>query len=58
MNKLIAVKLRATLYLIPVAVTCFGIGFVFGENMGPQIKSCSIIIHTGMENYGKPLPRF
>ena len=57
MNSLRAVKLRAAFYLVPVAITCLSIGFIAGENTAPKILSCSITIHSGAENYGKPLPK-
>ncbi len=52
-----AVKMRVTLFLIPVSLVSFACGFVFGENMGPKMISCSVTINTGMENYGKPSPK-
>jgi hypothetical protein len=54
MNKIRAIKLRVAIYLVPVAVTCLFIGFITGENMAPKMLSCSITIHPGIENYGKP----
>jgi hypothetical protein len=57
MRKLLAVKLRVALYLVPVAITCLSIGFVIGENMAPKMLSCTVTITPGIENYGKPLPR-
>ena len=57
MNSLRAVKLRVALYLVPVAITCLSIGFIAGENAAPKMLSCSITIHGGTENYGKPLPK-
>lgn len=53
MRKLNAIKLRVTLYLVPVALFCFVVGFVIGENMAPKMKSCSITINPGWDNYGK-----
>ena len=54
MTKTKAVKLRVTLYLMPVALFCLSIGFVIGENVAPRLVECHHHYGNSWDNYSAP----
>jgi len=54
MTKTRAIKLRVTLYLLPVAIICLSIGFVTGETLASKLQECSYHYGNPWDNYSKP----
>lgn len=58
MTKTKAVKLRVTLYLMPVALLFFSIGFVIGENVAPGLVECHYHYGNSWDNYSGPKNKY